>query len=478
MDGTAELPRPRGETPVELSAVLSELVEGRRWLRTVIDHLPAMVGYWDRDLRNKLANNAYVEWFGKTPEEIAGLHIREVIGEELFAQNLPYMEKALAGERQDFDRTIVDASGVTRYSQAAYVPDVRENGQVEGFFVLVADVSERVRAEIALQAEQARTSHLAEQLRLVSRVSATLHDLDPDAVQDQITSAVLRLGYDAASLALIDHDLQLLRPVHGQGLFAPLDGHALPYKGGTSPTVAAKQRPVVIEDYRVHPAPQPAVLATGVRTTISVAVHAEGQVAAVLHAGTAEVRTVPESDLEVLSLLADIAGTALANAERYAATRARTEHLAHIAQTDALTGIGNRFAGERMLATVVPGDAVVLVDLDHFKHVNDHHGHLAGDRTLRHLADVLRHGLREQDRVARMGGEEFLMLLPGTKLPEADEVLHRLRSTWVDQGPLTTFSAGCTVVRHGETEEQAYARADTALYRAKEEGRDRVVLLP
>jgi len=471
-----ETPAPRSEAPVELSAVLAELVEGRRWLRTVIDHLPALVGYWDHELRNKLANQAYVEWFGKTPEQIAGCHIREVLGEDLFAKNYPFMERALAGERQDFDRRIVDAAGVTRYAQTSYLPHVRDDGEVAGFFVLVADVSPRVRAEIALAAEQARTTHLAEQLRLVSRVSATLHDLDPDAVQERITRAVLELGYDGAVLALIDQAEGALRSAHPQGIFAPLGGQVLPLAGGTSTQAAASQRPVVVDDYRTVAEPQPAVVATGVRTVVSAPVHAQGKVVAVLHAGTEQVRTVPASDLEVLSLLADIAGTALTNADRYAAVQARSEHLAHIVQTDALTGIGNRAAGEQMLATVAAGDAVVVVDLDHFKDVNDHHGRAAGDRTLRHLADVLNHGLRDQDRVARMGGAEFLLLLPGTALTEADEVLHRLRSTWQDQGPITTFSAGCTVVHDGEPPAQAYDRADAALRQAKDAGRDRAVL--
>jgi diguanylate cyclase (GGDEF)-like protein/PAS domain S-box-containing protein len=478
VDAAPQSPARRPEDAVELGDLLAQLVEGRRWLRTVIDHLPAMVGYWDRDLRNRLANTAYVEWFGKAPEEIEGLHIREVIGEELYAQNLPYLEGALAGERQDFDRTIVDAQGVTRYSQAAYIPDIREDGSVAGLFVLVADVSDRVRTEIALLAEQARTRHLAEQLRLVSRLSASLHDLDPDTVQQQVTRAVLDLGYDGACVDHLDPEHGIARTRNGQGLLAPLDGVALPLAGSVSESAARSTGPVVVEDYQEHPQALAPVRATGVRTTVSVPVRSDGAVVALLHAGTAQRRTVPDSDLEVLSLLADIAGTALSHARRFEAARAHTEHLAHIAQTDALTGLGNRLAAERMLETVAAGDAVALVDLDGFKAVNDRYGHVVGDRVLRQLADVLRHGLRDHDRVARMGGEEFLLLLPETDLAQAEEVLHRLRAGWLDSEPRTTFSAGCTVVRPGEHSEQAYARADAALYRAKDAGRDQAVLEP
>ena len=73
-----------------------------------------MVGYWDRDLRNVIANDAYVEFFGLTPEEIRGRHLSEVLGPDLYALNRPYLERALAGEPQLFDREIVDPSGARR----------------------------------------------------------------------------------------------------------------------------------------------------------------------------------------------------------------------------------------------------------------------------------------------------------------------------------------------------------------------------
>ncbi len=119
--------------------------EDRR-LRALLDHLPAMIGYWDRDLRNVIANETYVEWFGFTPQQMKGIHIREVLGERLYALNLPHIRRALAGEEQLFERTIVDTHGATRHTQAAYVPDVVD-GEVCGFFVLVTDVTPRVEAQ-------------------------------------------------------------------------------------------------------------------------------------------------------------------------------------------------------------------------------------------------------------------------------------------------------------------------------------------
>ncbi|PRC44701.1 hypothetical protein C6A85_98890, partial [Mycobacterium sp. ITM-2017-0098] len=119
-----------------------------RRLQVLIDSLPALIGYWDRDCRNVIANAAYIDYFGMTPGEIRGRHIREVLGENVYALNLPHIERALKGEEQLFERTLVDQHGKTRYTQASYIPDV-VNGEVLGFYAQVTDVTARVEAERA-----------------------------------------------------------------------------------------------------------------------------------------------------------------------------------------------------------------------------------------------------------------------------------------------------------------------------------------
>jgi PAS domain S-box-containing protein len=100
-------------------------------LLAVLDGLPGMVGYWDRDLRNIVANKAYLEYFGFSPEQMRGIHISEVLGESVYQANLPYLRRALQGEEQPFDRTLVDVRGRTRHTQASYVPDI-DDGEVRG----------------------------------------------------------------------------------------------------------------------------------------------------------------------------------------------------------------------------------------------------------------------------------------------------------------------------------------------------------
>ena len=153
----------------------------------------------------------------------------------------------------------------------------------------------------------------------------------------------------------------------------------------------------------------------------------------------------------------------------WASERLRDESL-----RDPLTRAGNRRKAVAALETLKPGDSIVLIDLDHFKAVNDSYGHAAGDRVLRALADFLRDSLREPDEVFRFGGEEFLILLHGSGA-EAGEVMRRLQRSWKAQRRVTTFSAGAAVHRDGEASDRTLARADALLYEAKRRGRDRVV---
>ncbi|HEY2813047.1 MAG TPA: GGDEF domain-containing protein [Acidimicrobiales bacterium] len=143
------------------------------------------------------------------------------------------------------------------------------------------------------------------------------------------------------------------------------------------------------------------------------------------------------------------------------------------ARTDELTGLGNRRMGERLLSTLVPGDAVLLVDLDHFKDVNDRFGHAGGDRVLRDLGVYLRSTAEENDTIARFGGDEFLIVARGAG-ERAVRVAQALADGWRDQQPLATCSIGVAVHDSRRPVSDTYSRADTALYRAKQAGRDQV----
>lgn len=167
--------------------------------------------------------------------------------------------------------------------------------------------------------------------------------------------------------------------------------------------------------------------------------------------------------------------------------------IARIANVDELTQLPNRRAilarGREEWQRARRADrplAVAVVDLDHFKSVNDCYGHAVGDQVLRRFAETCRATLRAYDVCGRTGGEEFLVLLPDTLVSDAVKVLERLLETvrgarWIERpdGATVTVSAGLAATLESEPSlEATLARADAALYRAKAEGRDRIVVAP
>jgi diguanylate cyclase (GGDEF)-like protein len=170
---------------------------------------------------------------------------------------------------------------------------------------------------------------------------------------------------------------------------------------------------------------------------------------------------------------------------------AARERFGREASEDLLTGVANRRGGEaalhRNLARCARNGeplAIGLLDLDHFKAINDSHGHATGDRLLAEVAERLRSSLRAGDEIARWGGEEFLVVLPNTGPATAAEIAERLRIAISQQTVpgrpelLVTTSIGFAVASPDSWCDVAelLERADRALYRAKAEGRDRVVV--
>lgn len=189
--------------------------------------------------------------------------------------------------------------------------------------------------------------------------------------------------------------------------------------------------------------------------------------------------------------LAGLLGLALANV--YERGRERSEQrLREIAATDTLTGLPNRnllkTTFERLSAAARDESrplSILLMDLDHFKHINDVHGHAAGDRALIDFSHRLRSELRDEDFLCRFGGEEFLAVLPHTPKHVAGRIAERLRLAWREQpagwgdaqeSDTHTVSIGiATLDSDGADLDTLLRSADQRLYRAKAQGRDQTV---
>lgn len=185
---------------------------------------------------------------------------------------------------------------------------------------------------------------------------------------------------------------------------------------------------------------------------------------------------------DVASALMDVNEAMVREHRRIDRERGRLDRMA---QEDALTGVANRRAFDLRLAAEVPGAggdpafAIVMLDLDHFKDLNDRHGHPVGDGVLRWLGGLLRTTARRSDFVARYGGEEFVAILRDAELGDAVAWADRLRLAIRAEPPpgvpeTVTASLGVAVWRPGESVGDVVDRADRALYRAKRGGRDRV----
>lgn len=245
-----------------------------------------------------------------------------------------------------------------------------------------------------------------------------------------------------------------------------------------------------------------ALLGKAVQTTETLSTNLDEQAGA--FAGSLEAQVVePELALTVTALLRvvaqrtkDIQATVNASqAELMVTRRSLSDIQAELIENrklldqDALTGTDNRRAMDAILAREMARSrrdlepmSVVMVDIDHFKAVNDTHGHVAGDAALMHLTRIAKSLLRGNDAFVRYGGEEFLLVLPETALQGGVAAGRRLQAA-LQRNPLVhagktivmTLSGGVATLTAQDTEATLIERADAALYRAKNEGRNRVL---
>jgi two-component system cell cycle response regulator len=181
----------------------------------------------------------------------------------------------------------------------------------------------------------------------------------------------------------------------------------------------------------------------------------------------------------------------IATVRRLARGKTREASFANDSRTDVLTGLYNRRHGSERLAEIMSQCrryqrllSVVLLDIDHFKRVNDTLGHAAGDEVLRHVANDLRNTSRASDIVVRWGGEEFLFIFPETDLSQAATIVDRFRAqlasapvelTSAGTAQALSISGGIAELEEHDSPETLVERADQALYHAKEAGRNRLI---
>ncbi len=352
--------------------------------------------------------------------------------------------------------------GVLRL-ELGLVGAVRSVGMATLIAVLAAELLSRVL--FALQKAQARLRSQTELLAGLLSASNAMSKLDSEHVVEAAVESVLKFGVDAASIALLD------AAGNAKGCSR---GLADDWSGdGVLRLITRERRFVVVQDQTTDALAAQLAIPAGQRSAVLVPIWRQSELQGALCAFRKQTFEPTRDETMAFELLADQVGRSLDNARRFERQRKRAHRAEQAAMIDPLTAVGNRRRGEQLLTEIARGDALVMLDLDHFKRVNDTQGHPAGDALLRELARVLSSEVREHDEVVRYGGEEFMLVL--RQVGEAGLTsAQRLLDAWRATRPVTTFSAGVAVHRSERTARETLVAADAALYDAKHRGRDRV----
>jgi diguanylate cyclase (GGDEF)-like protein len=339
--------------------------------------------------------------------------------------------------------------------------------------VLVAEVVGR--AFFALRVARAEAERMTETMSVTFNAARRLRTLDTEGIYRELVEAARSLGFDGAAVSVLENGGSQFMVRAAQGFHAAIDGFEHLSSDGVAGRVLGSGKAVFIENYQSSSFRVRALDSEGFSLVAGIPVEIDGEIVAVLMAGNRRQGKLAGYLSDALLLLASDGAVALSNARDFEEQRDLAREMTRRSLRDSLTGLGNRRAADAELAAVRPGDAVLLIDLDHFKSVNDTDGHAAGDAVLADLGTFLGQALRGSDTAARFGGEEFIVILWQAEV-EAPAIAERLLAEWRATRSRTTFSVGLAVHAEGRTTEETLRMADKALYRAKRAGRDRLAV--
>jgi diguanylate cyclase (GGDEF)-like protein/PAS domain S-box-containing protein len=432
-DEIGELGRAFYELMAEREAAQERTRDSEKRARIIADSIPALIGYINSEQRYEFSNAHYQDMLGLEPKSMIGRTVRDMLGEPTYAQLQDKLAAALRGERMHFEHTAGKPGHETHY-MIDYIPDFADDGRVPGMYVLAMDISERKNAELTQAASEKRLKLITDNLPVLISYIDREHNF-------RFGNATYEKWFGLAPSSLVGRPLSYVlgnegyqvAKVHLENAF---QGWAVTFERKS--TLVGKTR--------------------FLETTYIPDVQADGGVAGV-YALTHDMTRMKEVE----------------------------EKLMQLARVDALTGIANRrLFGETLQLAIERARrhrgtlALAYLDIDHFKKINDTYGHGIGDEVLKEFARRLAENLRATDTVARLSGDEFVIILEDLKNDQeaamvAVKLIDAIRQPFMaGGGPLAvTTSVGIALYGgDGQTDEALLANADSALYAAKRKGRD------
>jgi diguanylate cyclase (GGDEF)-like protein/PAS domain S-box-containing protein len=350
-----------------------------------------------------------------------------------------------------------------------------ENGELRGFFSVTRDLTEQSEqrrralyfALVRALADCPDVDAAAETILTMTTLSlgATFSEMFVARQEEGRLDSTMRHAFPRSSLDALD--------VAADGAPGPVD--ALIARVRTTGTV------VTVSDLNElgTPAQVAAAVSLGVRSAIACPIATPSGIVGVLAYFFETLPSVETLTVESITEISEEAAHAVTRIRAQGALRAEALRMAELASTDRLTGLKNRREFDRILGTIPRQPfAVLAIDVDHLKRVNDEFGHEAGDTVLRTVATTLALMLRGWDVIARVGGDEFAAILLDVDASEAASAAQRLRAAMhlvPTPGGRSNISLGWASATAGTDPMSAWRRADECLYEAKRSGRDRVV---
>lgn len=449
-------------------------------LQSIIDHVPAAIFVKSLEGRILLVNQLLANLFKRSATDLIGRLTQEIFPPELVAawhaedQHILATGVALTVEERNAPEDGAQTYLITKFP----IPDA--SGTFFATGGIAFDITERKRTEDALH----------QRVRELDALRATMNELSRELDLETLLHSIVARAVDLLNatngeLALFDPDQELLRIQVSYNMDQDYTGTRLHIGEGAMGHAAATQQPLVLANYQQWSEGMPLYTGMPPQAVVAVPLSAGSQLVGAISIGTAHVgHTFTPTDIELLQLFAHQATIAIQNARLFAEVQ-------QLATIDPLTGLHNR----RYFFKVAQHEfertrrynqdlAIIMLDIDHFKRINDAYGHTVGDQVLRSVAQCCVTLLRITDIVGRYGGEEIVILLPNTEVDGAWQAAERLRTSLAQMAISTggrslsiTASFGVASCPPAQPTELVtlIECADQALRAAKQRGKNLVV---